>query len=301
MSDLLKDWHSLNTDEKFYSSAEYARAHGEKEQFAYVASQGIANEINLKVSDFKSFSPRFTTLVEGIIQNLSEKFEADLPKYLSVCQKLMVFSSVQSCFFLRKMCEFQRIELSGKMAHLNDIPAYIATESPSDCASEVINDLRLNSILRELGCEEHLIEKIDYSTLYEGCALLLFRDAAIFFEVQDVAKGLDLIHEADSLMADKFGFYMYYEAEKNTSNLEADLTAAVTKEISARASKAAMIRHKETNSMRKEVFDWLDLNRKKYLSKDKTAEALKKQCAVSFRTLRKWVDEWHNLQSARKV
>ena len=54
--------------------------------------------------------------------------------------------------------------------------------------------------------------------------------------------------------------------------------------------------------MKVEVFAWLNLNFDKYKSMDATAEAIAgKIVPVTFRTARKWVKEYKDMQSAGRL
>jgi len=59
--------------------------------------------------------------------------------------------------------------------------------------------------------------------------------------------------------------------------------------IRARAARAAAARHKETNAMKQQAFEWLSQNRGQYKSMDSTADALQKVVPVVWRTARDWV------------
>ncbi len=72
--------------------------------------------------------------------------------------------------------------------------------------------------------------------------------------------------------------------------------------VSARQSAAAIKRHQEHHAMKLEVFAWLNLNFHKYRSMDATAEAIAgKLVPLKFRTVRKWVKEYKDMQSAGRV
>lgn len=62
--------------------------------------------------------------------------------------------------------------------------------------------------------------------------------------------------------------------------------------------KGAAIKHKENRAMKAEVFEWLNENRSKFKSMDKTAEAITKLQPIAFRTARDWVGDWKKLRSA---
>jgi hypothetical protein len=72
--------------------------------------------------------------------------------------------------------------------------------------------------------------------------------------------------------------------------------------VSARQSAAAIKRHQEHHSMKVEVFAWLNLNFDKFKSMDATAEAIAgKLVPLKFRTVRKWVKEYKDMQSAGRL
>lgn len=76
-----------------------------------------------------------------------------------------------------------------------------------------------------------------------------------------------------------------------TANARADLARA-----------GAYARHAENRALKREAFAWLDLNRVKFPSMDKAAEALAgKIVPVAWRTARDWVAEWHKLKAVRSA
>jgi hypothetical protein len=80
------------------------------------------------------------------------------------------------------------------------------------------------------------------------------------------------------------------------------LNSAAAQDASARASRAAILRHVENHAMKADVFDWLDINRANFKSMDAAAEAIAgKICPVSFRTARAWVAAWKKQRSAGKA
>jgi hypothetical protein len=89
------------------------------------------------------------------------------------------------------------------------------------------------------------------------------------------------------------------EVEKRRA-YRTQLVEARAKLRSAKAARqrGAAATHKEHRSMKAEVFAWLDLNRPKFKSMDKAAEAITKQQPIAFRTARDWVGEWKKLRSA---
>lgn len=70
--------------------------------------------------------------------------------------------------------------------------------------------------------------------------------------------------------------------------------------IRTRAVKAAAGRHKETNEMKKEVFEWLDENMGQFKSMDAAAEAVRRVAPVGFRTARDWVGYWKKMTAEKK-
>jgi hypothetical protein len=89
------------------------------------------------------------------------------------------------------------------------------------------------------------------------------------------------------------------EIEKRRA-YRAQLVDAKAKLRSAKAARqrGAATAHKEHRSMKAEVYAWLDINRPKFKSMDKAAEAITKQQPIAFRTARDWVGEWKKLRSA---
>ncbi len=72
--------------------------------------------------------------------------------------------------------------------------------------------------------------------------------------------------------------------------------------VKAKQSAAAIKRHQEHYQMKADVFDWLGSNMHNYKSMDATAEAIAgKLVPLAFRTVRKWVKEYKDMQSAGKV
>ena len=72
--------------------------------------------------------------------------------------------------------------------------------------------------------------------------------------------------------------------------------------VRARQSAAAIKRHQEHYQMKADVFDWLGSNMHNYKSMDATAEAIAgKVVPLAFRTVRKWVKEYKDMQSAGRV
>ena len=70
----------------------------------------------------------------------------------------------------------------------------------------------------------------------------------------------------------------------------------------ARQSAAAIKRHQEHYQFKADVFDWLRSNMQNYKSMDATAEAIAgKIVPVTFRTARKWVKEYKDMQSAGRL
>lgn len=65
------------------------------------------------------------------------------------------------------------------------------------------------------------------------------------------------------------------------------------------AREGAVARHQENRTLKAEVFAHLDANPPPYRGKDKAAESIAgKLVPVSFRTARKWIDDWEKLRSA---
>ena len=72
--------------------------------------------------------------------------------------------------------------------------------------------------------------------------------------------------------------------------------------IKAKQSAAAIKRHQEHYAMKVDVFSWLDVNMHTFKSMDATAEAIAgKIVPLAFRTVRKWVKEYKDMQSAGRV
>ena len=72
--------------------------------------------------------------------------------------------------------------------------------------------------------------------------------------------------------------------------------------VKAKQSAAAIKRHQEHYQMKADVFDWLGSNMHNYKSMDATAEAIAgKLVPLAFRTVRRWVKEYKDMQSAGKV
>ena len=72
--------------------------------------------------------------------------------------------------------------------------------------------------------------------------------------------------------------------------------------VKAKQSAAAIKRHQEHYQFKADVFDWLRSNMQNYKSMDATAEAIAgKIVPVTFRTARKWVKEYKDMQSAGRL
>lgn len=72
--------------------------------------------------------------------------------------------------------------------------------------------------------------------------------------------------------------------------------------VKAKQSAAALKRHQENHAMKLQVFEWLSINFQKFKSMDAAAEAIAgKLVPLKFRTVRKWVKEYKDMQSAGKV
>ena len=72
--------------------------------------------------------------------------------------------------------------------------------------------------------------------------------------------------------------------------------------VKAKQSAAAIKRHQEHYQMKADVFDWLGSNMHNYKSMDATAEAIAgKVVPLAFRTVRKWVKEYKDMQFAGRV
>ncbi len=68
---------------------------------------------------------------------------------------------------------------------------------------------------------------------------------------------------------------------------------------SAAQAARATVRHSENHAMKKEVFDWLDVNMVNHSSMDDAAEAIAgKVVPVKWRTARDWVSQWKAVRSA---
>jgi len=68
------------------------------------------------------------------------------------------------------------------------------------------------------------------------------------------------------------------------------------------AVRGATARHAENRAIKQDVFDWLDANPPKPRGKDAAAAAIAGGVVpVTFRTARKWIDEWENLRSTGTV
>ena len=68
-----------------------------------------------------------------------------------------------------------------------------------------------------------------------------------------------------------------------------------------RVQKACDARHTENRAMKKNVFEWYGKNKDSFPSKDKAAEEATRLVPVSFRTARKWIDEYGKHPSASRV
>ncbi|WP_287877869.1 hypothetical protein [Acidovorax sp.] len=68
------------------------------------------------------------------------------------------------------------------------------------------------------------------------------------------------------------------------------------------AVRGAAARHKENRAIKQDVFAWLDANPPKPRGKDAAAtEIVGSVVPVTFRTARKWIDEWENLRATGTV
>lgn len=70
--------------------------------------------------------------------------------------------------------------------------------------------------------------------------------------------------------------------------------------ISAMAKRAADARHKENREMKKDAFDWLNANFKRFNSMDDAADAVREVVPVKFRTARDWVGDWKKTTTEKK-
>lgn len=73
------------------------------------------------------------------------------------------------------------------------------------------------------------------------------------------------------------------------SKSDSDVAKSVLKAFSDSGNDA---KHAETRAMKREVFEWLDINFKAFGKMDPAAEAVTKQQPIKFRTARRWVGEW---------
>jgi hypothetical protein len=85
-------------------------------------------------------------------------------------------------------------------------------------------------------------------------------------------------------------------------NIDADsLIHFVRLVLSDQGRAGATVRHAETRAMRDEVWRWCDAHMSQYRSMDAAAAAIAgKLVPVTFRTVRGWIGEWRNRQSARR-
>ena len=118
-------------------------------------------------------------------------------------------------------------------------------------------------------------------------------------ELQIISKG-NFEFDVHDLTGQRFDL----EMREHLSHLSIGRFVELVLENSAKArqSAAALKRHHENHQMKADVFDWLESNIHNYKSMDAAAEAIAgKLVPLTFRTVRKWVKEYKDMQSAGRV